>query len=1150
MNLPRYNILHIIAFCAILCGCSEDIMSTDGYLQGNEKIELNCEINQLAVTRVNDNGFCNGDVMGVYIVDYNGNTPGTLTVKDNHASNVRFTFDEANNKWNPAYDIYWNNKHTHIDVYGYYPYATPGSIDDYQFEVKRDQSTSASEGEMGGYEASDFLWGNVKDVAPTSSAIPLSLSHRMSNARVTLIEGTGFDEGEWAKTEKIVLVSNLVRKASINLADGTIKAAGEVESKATVPSRTGDEWRTIVVPQTVAAGTTLFSITIDGVPYKFTKNENLTYMAGKMMNFAIKIDKQDDSNRYKLTLVSESITPWENDLVSHDANSKEYIIVNSTATHLKDSIIALGQDYTKIKNLKVTGDINAVDFGFMKEQMTSLKALNLKEVKITNGYWNDSNTFKDIFPSWALSDTELTNIILPDKITMIGGFAFARCKSLTGSLIIPEGVTVIGECAFDGCSSLTGNLSLPSTLKEIEGAAFLGCNFTCNLFLPEGLEIIGGEAFSGCDNLYGELHLPSSLKELGGSAFSSCNRLTGSLVIPQGVKVIKERTFNCCGFDGSLLLHDGITKIEEGAFKSCKFKGELVLPKNIATIGKDAFSYTNFSGKLTLPKSLTSIRDHAFSGCSSITGILEIPEEITSISNGCFEGCSGIEGLILPKNLESISSGAFANCYGIGSIVCKSNEPADLNGSVFEGVAKNNFAVEVPEPAIAQYQTAAGWNEFKKITAHHELYANHKEISALNSEHKENMIIYAEGEWEVESKPDWVEVTPASGNKKTKVEVTIKSMAKNSATRKGKVVFRLKDKDYTYACNVSQYGYQYSEDEWIALQKATKGNNGGINIVLLGDGYNAKDISGGSYLKDMKQQMEYFFAIEPYKTYRQYFNVYTAIPLSLESGVGGVNTIVWNRFNTTYTSGVGLKADNDEIFAYALNAPTVNKNNLRQTLIIMVPNSTLYGGITDMWSDGSAIAFCPKSDDAYPYDMRGLVQHEAGGHGFGKLADEYIYHNAFIDVCDCRCCDHVDAIRAGQSKGWYTNISLSGKTNSVSWSHLIFDPRYSDIVDIFEGAFMHTRGVFRSEKNSCMNNNIPYYNTISRETIVKRIKQYAGETYSFEDFVKNDSREAAVATESRSYVSGYKETNSYNHQHSPIIHKGSPLKMRKVRLHK
>lgn len=422
-------------------------------------------------------------------------------------------------------------------------------------------------------------------------------------------------------------------------------------------------------------------------------------------------------------------------------------------------------------------------------------------------------------------------------------------------------------------------------------------------------------------------------------------------------------------------------------------------------------------------------------------------------------------------------------------------------------------------------------------------------ISGLNSEHKETITLYAEGEWEVASKPVWVKVSPSSGSKKTRVTLTIRSMAKNASTREGKVVFRLKDKDYTYTCNVSQYGYQYNEDEWITLQKATKGNNGGINIVLLGDGYNAQDISDGSYLNDIKQQMEYFFAIEPYKTYRQYFNVYTAIPLSTESGIGGVNTIVNTRFNTTYTSGVGLQADYGEIFAYALNAPTVNKSNLNQTLIIMVPNSTEYGGITNMWNDGSAIAFCPKSNDPYPYDMRGIVQHEAGGHGFGKLADEYIYTNAFIDACNCHY-DHSAEIRYAQANGWYTNISLSGKTNNVSWSHLIFDPRYSDIVDIFEGAFRHSRGVFRSEKNSCMNNNIPYYNTISRETIVKRIKQYAGETYSFEDFVKNDSRETALAKGSRGYVSGYNDRNSYRHQLSPVIHRGSPLKMKKVRVHK
>ena len=394
-------------------------------------------------------------------------------------------------------------------------------------------------------------------------------------------------------------------------------------------------------------------------------------------------------------------------------------------------------------------------------------------------------------------------------------------------------------------------------------------------------------------------------------------------------------------------------------------------------------------------------------------------------------------------------------------------------------------------------------------------------------------------------------MSPASGNKKTKVTLTINAMAKNGTSREGKVVFRLKEEEYTHECHVSQYGYAYGEDQWLTLQKATKGKKGGINIVLLGDGYDAKSIADGSYLKTMKQEMEYFFGLEPYTTYRGYFNVYTAFPLSTESGVGTVNTIRYNRFNTTFTGGVELKADYDEIFAYALNAPTVTKENLNQTLIIMVPNSTDYGGMTQMWTSGAAIAFCPLSTYSYPLDSRGVVQHEAGGHGFGKLGDEYIYHNAFIDNCHCKDgCDHGYAFNKYKALGWYENLSFTGKMQSVPWSHLIFDPRYSDLVDIYEGGYMHSRGVFRSEQNSCMNNNIPYYSTISRESIVKRIKRYAGETYSFEDFVKNDKREAGNVTRSTGTSGSVGNVNSGMHQHAPVIHRGNPLKMPKVRKHR
>ena len=1170
MKRVRHSLLYLLAAGAmLLTGCSDDFFGDKTEQHDSNRIQLSGDIDQLAVTRVNDNGFCNGDVMGVYIVDYEGNKPGTLKVNGNRGDNVRHTFDEPNYKWNSAYDLFWKDKHTHIDVYGYYPFANPESIEDYQFEVQKDQSKATENGEMGGYEASDFLWGKVSDVAPTTSVIRLPMAHRMSNARVTLIQGSGFAEGEWANLEKIVLTANVARKASINLSTGEIKTAGAVENTMTIPSRVNDEWRTIVVPQTVAAGTTLFSITIGGVPYKFTKNEALTYVSGKMMNFGIKVDKQTGSGAYKLTLVSESITPWENDLVSHDATAKEYVVINSTPGGLKKAITAANKDYTKIKNLKITGEINAKDFYFMRDSMDLLSALNLKEVMIKKsiGYL-DGGSGGDIeyddcqIPCQAMYGKKSLNLlVLPDNLTKIGIAAFGECQNLTGSLNIPEGVTEIEVGAFVNCRAMTGSISFPSTLKYIGrkedrwwyGGTFSQCGFNSELILPSNLECIKGDAFQGCEGLYGELRLPEKLSVLGDYAFRGCKNLSGSLSIPQSLHKIPNNAFEYCGgMNGTLTLHDGITAIGEYAFRGTHFRGEIDLPKNLVVLQNYAFAGCDFSGELKLPSSLKSIGRKVFGNtdgdgsCWRLMGIVEFPEGMQSIGEQAFCNCRSIEGLVFPESMETIQTSAFEGCYGINSIVCKSDMPANVLNNAFDGVAKDNFTLEVPESAISQYQAAPGWCDFKRIAAHHELVCRPSVACALSTEHKQKLVINAEGEWEVASKPDWCEVSPASGNKKTEVTLTIKGMAKNADSRDGKVVFRLKDKDYTHECSVSQYGYEYGEDEWITLQKATKGNNGGINIVLLGDGFSAKDIASGKYLTDIKQEVEYFFGIEPYKTYRDYFNVYTAIPLSTESGVGTVNTIRYNRFNTTFTGGVGLKADYDEVFDYALGAPTVNKSNLNQTLIIMVPNSTDYGGICQMWEDGSAIAFCPKSTYGYPLDTRGVIQHEAGGHGFGKLGDEYIYHNAFIDFCDCTCCGHVLEFNGAKSLGWYDNLELTGKMHSVGWSHLIFDDRYSDIVDIYEGGYMHNRGVFRSEPNSCMNNDIPYYSTISRESIVKRIKAYAGETYSFEDFVKNDKRDAGIV-ESRAFGGNGDQRTSGTYQHAPVFHKGSPLKMAKVR---
>ena len=1107
------------------------------------KLTLSGEIEQLYLSRVNDNGFADGDEMGVYVVDYVSQQPGALQASGNRATNVKHTFDEANFKWTSAYDIFFRDDKTPVDIYGYYPYSStnPENPASYAFRVQQDQQTAVHDGLLGGYEQSDFLWGKVEKVYATDRVIRLPLKHRLSNVRVTLKEGKGFSAGEWAKLAKTVLVQNTTRQALINLSTGEAAPQGEAEEAGILPYEHEGEYRAIVVPQTVGSGKTLFSITVGSVPYTFSKETATVYEAGKMSNFTIQVNKKSASGDYEFLLTDESITPWEADNASHEGSLKEYVVIEvTTPGTLKDCIAAAGKDAAKIQNLKLTGNINTNDFLFMRDNMVKLSALNLKEVTIDG----------DAIPAYAFStnntSVRLFNLVLPDKLKEIGAHAFKE-QPLSGSLIIPEGVIKVGDSTFRNCSNLTGTLSLPSTLQEIEDNAFQFCGFTCELLLPKSLRKIGNGAFWSCSSLYGNIVLPEGLVEIGNGAFYGCNNFIGNLEIPQTVTYLGESAFCGCNLNGHLVLHDNIKFIGGYTFYSCEFRGELILPQDLETIGEFAFSgpyyppysfkdSNFFSGELKLPASLKELQQCAFAGCSRISGTLEIPKSLTAIQSRAFADCSSIEKLILPSTMDVIKNGAFAYCYGLGSIVCNAVNPPYVESDAFAGVAKDNFAVEVPEASVAAYRTAQGWSEFKRIVAHRELVCRPYFATALNAGYKRTLVLDAEGDWEVKECPSWCHLDRTSGSKKTELTLSIDAQPKGSGNREGDIIFLLKGKDYTTDCHVTQYDYQYEEDEVVTLQKATRGK--GVNLVFIGDGYSAKDISEGTYLKDMNQQVKDFFGVEPYTTYRDYFNVYTAIAMSQESGVGTVNTICYNKFETTFTGGVALQCNTDEVFKYALRMPTVTRSNLNQTLIVLTPNTTDYGGITQMWSDGSAIAITPKSTDEYPYDSRGIVQHEAGGHGFGKLGDEYIYYNEFAPQ------KILMKIENGHELGWYLNLSTTGKMHEVPWSHLIFHDKYSAVVDIYEGGFMYSRGVFRSELNSCMNNNIPYFSTISREAIVKRIKQYAGETYSFADFVKNDNMNTG-ATGSRS--TGY-EVAPWNklsgkpaqNHHEPVIHQGKP----------
>ena len=167
----------ILATAALAFGCQLD-ESFDVPVEEKVPISMKGDINQLAVTRASDNGFAAGDQVGIWAVNYAGeDTPGTLTLKDNQATNVRFTFD-GSSTWTPDYDIYYKDKNTKVDIYGIYPYTSAiSSIEAQPFEVQEDQSTISAHGAMGGYEASDFLWAKREAVTPSPSTVQLLFQH-------------------------------------------------------------------------------------------------------------------------------------------------------------------------------------------------------------------------------------------------------------------------------------------------------------------------------------------------------------------------------------------------------------------------------------------------------------------------------------------------------------------------------------------------------------------------------------------------------------------------------------------------------------------------------------------------------------------------------------------------------------------------------------------------------------------------------------------------------------------------------------------------------------------------------------------------------------------------------------------------------------
>ena len=316
----------------------------------------------------------------------------------------------------------------------------------------------------------------------------------------------------------------------------------------------------------------------------------------------------------------------------------------------------------------------------------------------------------------------------------------------------------------------------------------------------------------------------------------------------------------------------------------------------------------------------------------------------------------------------------------------------------------------------------------------------------------------------------------------------------------------------------------YSADGQVELlQSATVGN--GIDIVLMGDAYSDRLIADGTYRSVMVNTMEQFFSEEPYKSFRDYFNVHMVKVVSPNDVYETGSATALSTWFTEGSTRVG--GDDQKVFNYALKA--ISSDRLDEALLVVMMNRDYYAGTCWMYypsegdyGNGVSVSYFPTSSDEATF--RGLILHEAGGHGFSKLADEYSYEYMgeipSEEITDCM--NQWDF-------GWYKNIDFTDDLTKIGWAGFLADERYQyDGLGAFEGGFTYWSGVWRPTENSIMRHNDGGYNAPSRERIYIRIHKLAFGAdwqYDYEEFVAYDAinRKTSPST-APAYVRSFEPT--------------------------
>lgn len=308
-----------------------------------------------------------------------------------------------------------------------------------------------------------------------------------------------------------------------------------------------------------------------------------------------------------------------------------------------------------------------------------------------------------------------------------------------------------------------------------------------------------------------------------------------------------------------------------------------------------------------------------------------------------------------------------------------------------------------------------------------------------------------------------------------------------------------------------------------------------VTLVVIPDGFTSSQLA--DYEVQAKAGIDALFNTEPFKSYKSYFNVWILEVASNESGarVSDGTEAEQNRdcyFRSTWgkDSYSSMTASEGRVFSFVENnCPDIldGTHDITEVPILIIINDERYGGINHYFSDGRAYSMVPltfgggemtwnygtteaESATAVPANTRSVpvselndmgvgfkgtwkntLVHEYGGHGFGRLTDEYWYNSYY------------SAVEKIDSHTWPVPyaLNISAKYDVTPWdvlltnkTSLVSSNAKYDRIGVFQGGGVSMFNRWRSERISCMIDNRFYFSTWQRYLIVQRILSLANHT--------------------------------------------------------